>query len=254
MFYKELKKKSISALLVACMSMSIMPITAKADNPIVQTYYTADPAPLVTSDDVFYCYTGHDEDIIENGFGQTYNFFTMKDWRAYSTTDMVNWTDHGTILKLSDFSWADQDDARAWASQMIERDGMFYFYTCAVMSSAYKQQNNVGGYFGIGVAVADNPNGPFTDPLGKPLIAAGGFDIDPTVYIDDDGQAYLYYGQSPLRYVLLNEDMISYNTSIGIVSATPADIGLEGYIEGPWLYARTNDYNETLYYMSYAGG
>ena len=137
---------------------------------------------------------------------------------------------------------------------MIERDGMFYFYTCAVMSSAYKQQNNVGGYFGIGVAVADNPNGPFTDPLGKPLIAAGGFDIDPTVYIDDDGQAYLYYGQSPLRYVLLNEDMISYNTSIGIVSATPADIGLEGYIEGPWLYARTNDYNEKLYYMSYAGG
>lgn len=250
----KLVLRAAGAIALMGLAAGLLPATSHADNPIVQTYYTGDPASMVTSDGVFYAYTGHDEDIIEKAPGQTYNFFTMRDWRAYSTTDMVNWVDHGTVLKLSDFKWADQVDARAWAAQVCERDGKFYYYICAVMSSEYKKEAGINGYFGIGVAVADNPNGPFTDPLGKPLIAAGSSDIDPTVYIDDDGQAYLYYSQNPLKYVLLNEDMISYKSNPGIVSHQAADWGLTGYIEGPWFYARKNDAGEKIYYMVYAGG
>ena len=251
----KLRKIGMVVIIVSLlMGIMVKPTIAEADNPITQTYYTGDPAPMVTSDGIFYCYTGHDEDIIENAYGQDYSFFTMKDWRAYSSTDMVNWTDQGTVLKLSDFSWADQNDARAWASQVIERNGKFYFYVCAVVSSEYKNSAGVNGYFGIGVAVSDRPDGPFVDPLGKPLICGAARDIDPTVWIDDDGQAYLYYGQDPIRYVLLNEDMISYDESIGIISEKPTDIGLEGYVEGPWFYSRITDGGAKLYYMIYAGG
>jgi hypothetical protein len=69
----------------------LRPAAGRADNPIVQTNYTADPAPMVY-DGVVYVFTGHDEDATVNGF------FTMNDWRAYSSTDMVNWTDYGSPM------------------------------------------------------------------------------------------------------------------------------------------------------------
>ena len=210
-----------------------------ADNPIVQTWYTADPAPMV-HDGVCYVYTTHDEDVLVN------NFFTMNDWRCYSSTDMVNWTDHGSPLSYKDFSWASGD---AWAGQCIYRNGKFYFYVPMKMK--------IGGK-AIGVAVATHPAGPFSDPLGRPLVGNDGSwgDIDPTVFIDDDGQAYLYWGNPYLRYVKLNEDMISYSGSVVEVPLTTESFGVRSkddrptrYEEGPWLYKR-ND----LYYMLFAAG
>jgi len=145
---------------------------ANAQNPIVQTLCTTDPAPLVVGD-TLYVYTGHDEDGAD--------FFWMQEWRIYSTTDMVNWTDHGSPLAIEDFSWADD---RAWASQCIERNGKYYWYICL--------HSKLTGGMAIGVAVGDSPAGPFKDALGKPLFDNGSWDnIDPTVLIDDDGQAYL---------------------------------------------------------------
>ena len=91
---------------------------AAAQNPVVQTWFTTDPAPLVHND-TLYLYTGHDEDKAD--------FFWMQEWRVYSTTDMVNWTDHGSPLAIESFSWADD---RAWAAQCIERNGKFYWYVC----------------------------------------------------------------------------------------------------------------------------
>ena len=88
----------------------------RADNPIVQHIYTADPAPLVYNGRV-YLYTGHDED------GSTY--FTMQEWRVWSSADMVNWTDHGSPMSLATFSWA---SANAWAGQAVYRNGKFYWY------------------------------------------------------------------------------------------------------------------------------
>ncbi len=215
-----------------------LPYFIVAQNPIVQTYYTADPAPMVY-DDVVYMYTTHDHDTAST-------FFRMYDWRAYSTTDMVNWQDHGTMLALSDLAWADD---RAWAAQTVHRNGKFYLYICA----HHKQLNQMA----LGVAISDSPTGPFEDALGKPLITQNWGDIDPTVWIDDDGQAYMYWGNPELQYVKLNEDMISYDQEVGIVKVpvTKESFGESrrpgrgGYVEGPWLHKR-ND----LYYLLYPAG
>lgn len=212
----------ISAMLITLLSCTVI----FADNPIVQTIYTADPAPMIY-DGTCYVYTTHDEDTLVN------NFYTMNEWRCYSSKDMVNWTDHGSPLSYSSFSWGQGD---AWAGQVIYANGKFYFYVPLT-------RKNSGGARTIGVAVSDSPTGPFTDALGKPLIANNGAeDIDPSVYIDDDGQAYLYWGNGNLYYVKLNKDMISYSGGIVKVSKPTS------YVEGPWFYKRNN-----LYYMVYAG-
>jgi arabinoxylan arabinofuranohydrolase len=193
-----------------------------ADNPIIQTNYTADPAPMVY-DDTVYLYTSHDEDNAVQ--------FTMYNWMLYSSTDMVNWTDHGIVAGVKDpyktFKWADGNNA--WAPQVIFRNGKFYLY------GPFPR----GGHMVIGVAVADKPTGPFVDAIGAPLINNPNStnDIDPTVFIDDDAQAYLYYGhQPPVFYVKLNQDMISYAGSI--VELTRP----QTYEEGPWFYRRNGQY------------
>ncbi len=188
--------------------------------PIIQTKYTADPAPLVHNDTVF-VYTGHDED---DAMG-----FKMYDWLLYYSTDMVNWTEHGVVATLDNFDWVPQRNG-AWAAQAVERNGKFYLY-CPVP-----------GGVGIGVLVADSPYGPFRDPIGGPLIQNSPHDIDPTVLIDDDGQAYMYWGNPEVYYVKLNEDMISYSGEIVQEQTTP-----DNYQEGPWVWKR-NDH----YYLAYA--
>ncbi|MEO3755418.1 glycoside hydrolase family 43 protein [Streptomyces sp. B6B3] len=216
-----------------CVLTLFQPAVARADNPIVQTIYTADPAPLV-HDGRVYLYTGHDED------GSTW--FTMKEWRVYSSTDMVNWTDHGSPLNLATFSWA---SANAWAGQVIERGGKFYWYVPVT--------NRATGRMAIGVAVADSPTGPFRDALGRPLVENG--EIDPTVFVDDDGQAYLYWGNPNLWYVRLNSDMVSYSGGPTQIPLTTQGFGTRNgnpdrptlFEEAPWVYQR-----DGLYYMVFA--
>jgi arabinoxylan arabinofuranohydrolase len=191
---RVLPKVSIILVLIL---IALLPLKLNADNPIVQTNYTADPAPMVNKGTV-YLYTTHDEDKTVR------NFFTMNDWRCYSSTDMVNWTDHGAIFNFKDFTWARGD---AWAGQCVFRNGKYYFYVPV---------NQKNGGNAIGVAVSDSPTGPFKDAIGKPLLTGYGY-IDPTVYIDTDGQAYLYWGNPFLWYVKLNQDMISYDQNVGVV-------------------------------------
>jgi hypothetical protein len=231
-------------------TMAVAAANCYALNPIIQTIYTADPAPVV-HDGVCYLYVDHDEDVLVK------NFFTMKDWRCFSSTDMVNWTDHGVVASLRNFKWADPKisgwggfDNGAWALQTIERDGKWYMY-CPLQGR------------GIGVLVADNPFSPFTDPIGQPLIGGMYDSIDPTVFIDNDGQAYLCWGNPRCWYVKLNRDMISYDTSIGDHGLVVQDMTVEAfgkrskddpkrlttYEEGPWLYQRNS-----LYYLIFAAG
>ena len=209
--------------------VTAMAMTANAQNPFVQTWCTSDPAPMV-HDGTMYIYTGHDEDGAD--------FFWMQEWRVYSTQDMVNWQDHGSPLALESFSWADD---RAWASQTIERDGKFYWYICA--------HSKLSGGMAIGVAVGDSPTGPFKDAIGKPLFENGSWDhIDPTVMIDDDGQAWLMWGNPRVYYLKLNRDMISYSGELGMLDMTEEGFGSplrdkrvqgkeykDSYVEGPWL-------------------
>ncbi len=208
-----------------------------ADNPIIQNLYSADPAPMVYKDRV-YLYTSHDEDKNTGGF-------TMQNWMCYSSTDMVNWTDHGIVASLKDLNWHGANNG-AWAPQCVERNGKFYLYV------------PIQGH-GIGVLVADNPLGPFKDPINKALVHAHGWDdIDPTAFVDSDGQAYLYWGNPNLWYVKLNENMTSYSGNVVEVKLTEASFGKRtvynakrptSYEEGPFFYKR-ND----LYYMVFAVG
>lgn len=225
-------------LLLSLSLVGLSIFVGNAQNPIVQTNYTADPSPMVYQDKL-YLYTSHDED--------ESTWFVMNDWMLYTTTDMVNWTDHGVVLSFKDFGWV---QSNAWAPQCVERDGKFYMYV-PVTDKNRKE--------GIAVAVSDSPYGPFIDPLGKHLVQSSGWgDIDPTVFIDDDGQAYLYWGNPACFYVKLNEDMISYSGEVVPVPMVEESFGKrEGnvqnrptlYEEGPWLYKR-ND----LYYLLWAGG
>ncbi len=220
----------------------LLPLAVWADNPFVQTCYTTDPAPMVYKDRL-YVYTGHDENNAD--------FFWMQEWRVYSTDDMVNWTDHGSPLAIEDFAWADD---RAWAPQCVERNGKFYFYV--PLHSA------LTGTMAIGVAVGDSPTGPFKDAIGKPLVDGSWAYIDPTVFVDDDGQAYLYWGNPDIYYVKLNEDMVSYSGDVVKVEQTVDGFGSPGpearkkgdtyrdmYTEGPWFYKRNGKY-----YLLYAAG
>lgn len=212
------------ALFCAAAGSACLPITSHAENPIIQTNFTADPAPMVY-DGTVYLYTSHDQDDADG--------FKMVDWRLYTSTDMVNWTDHGAVASLAIFPWARQHND-AWAPQVIPRNGKFYLY---VPISVPGSPKNV-----IAVAVADSPFGPFKDVLGHPLVGPKTGFIDPTVSIDADGQAYLYWGNPNLWYVKLNKDMISYSGEIHQVASKPAT-----YQEGPWFYHR-----DSHYYMAFA--
>lgn len=211
---------NISKILLLCGSCGLLN-SLNAQRPVIQTKYTADPAPMVYNDTVF-LYTTHDEDDAEG--------FKMQDWLLYTSTDMVNWTDHGAVASLKSFDWVKRDNG-AWAEQVIERNGKFYMY-CPIHGN------------GIGVLVSDSPYGPFKDPLGKPLVwqKEHWYDIDPTVFIDEDGQAYMYWGNPHCYYVKLNEDMISYSGDIVKLKET-----LEHYQEGPWFYKRNG-----RYYLAFA--
>src|SRR5665647_2179160 len=216
---------------VVCVGVAIATFfgsTCFAQNPVIQTKYTADPAPMVYNDTVF-LYTSHDED---DAFG-----FKMLNWMLFTSTDMVNWTERGIIAGVKEpyrtFTWADGHSA--WAPQCIARNGKFYFYCPTIYQ----------GKMAIGVAVSTCPYGPFTDALGKPLIfRSNPGDYDPTVFIDDDGQAYFYWGgNGPCYYAKLNEDMISLASDIQIASidftGTPPEAS---YTEGPWLWKKNKHY------------
>ncbi len=219
-----------------------------AQNPVIETWYTPDPAPYVHNDTV-YLFVDHDEDR-ETGF------FNMKDWQLYSSVDMVNWTYRGTPLNLSVFKWAYQDND-AWASQAVERNGKWYWYVAV--------RDNSNGQQGIGVAVADRPEGPYTDPLGHALVPGAWGYIDPSVFVDDDGQAYLFWGNNGLWYGRLGDDMISLPDSLQEIDtyleeafgkhkiaydwSKKANRIMPGFEEAPWVY-KVGD----TYYLEYAAG
>lgn len=195
-----------------------------SQNPFITHMYTADPSARVFND-TLYVYPSHDEDNAE--------WFDMKDWHVFSTTDMKNWTDHGKAFSLDDISWA---DTMAWAPDCIERNGKYYFYYPVEQSK-------------IGVAVSDKPYGPFKDLLDSALININSKGvvcnrdfIDPGVFIDDDGQAYLYMGQLVVNAIKLNEDMISYDGKVHLLEGTP------DFFEAIWMHKYKGKY-----YLSYVG-
>jgi beta-xylosidase len=199
-------------------------------NPIIKHKFTADPAALVHNNTV-YLYTGHDE------APEKQARYVMHNWTCFSSTDLVHWKEHPIPLSVKDFIWA-QDDA--WASQVIEKNNKFYWYVAISHKAIHGKA--------IGVAVADKPEGPFKDAIGKALITndmttdvkISWDDIDPTVFIDDDGQAYLFWGNTSLRYVKLKDNMIEMDGNFKTIS-------LPHFTEAPWVHKHNG-----WYYLSYA--
>ncbi len=230
--------KSLRFILPALLSVAFVAI-AHGQNPIIQTVYTADPAPLVHNDTLF-LYTGHDED------SATQKGFIMDDYLCFSTTDMVNWTHHGPVFSTSSLGWAAKHNANA--AQVAYRNGKFYYYI-----SPWSALHDGGDCIAVGTA--DTPYGPFKDALGKPLISPGQTtyskhlweDIDPTILIDDDGQAYMYWGNNSLYCVKLNRDMLSYSGEIMSFDIKDKAAFGPDYEEAPWLFKRNG-----TYYLMYA--
>ena len=205
---------------------------AMAENPIIQTYYSPDPAPVVFGDTVC-VYTGNDE----GG-----HFFTMHGWRVSCTTDMVNWTDKGTLILSNESFGGNAKKNGDWAAQVVRRNGKYYYYVTV--------ESTRGGR-AINVAVADKPEGPFKDARNGQHLAGPNWDyIDPTVWIDDDGQAWLYWGNPKLYYAKLKENMIEFDGEIKVTDMSRGfapNGGSSVYTEGPWIHKRGSKY-----YMIYA--
>ena len=149
----------------------------KAQNPL---FWGADPSGIVAHDGrVFIFPTNEKKDLNE-----------QKDWNCWSSTDLVNWTDHGVIFNTEMSGWGIDN---AWAPDIAYKNGTYYFYY-------YFQNGKKPG--GIGVATSKNPEGPYKEALGKRLIPGH----DPAYFEDCDGKSYLYVQD---RVHILNDDMIS---------------------------------------------
>lgn len=201
-------------------------------NPVFRHKYTADPAALVHNNRL-YIFAGQDV------CPPRENRYVMPNWLVFSTEDMKTWTEHPIPLHAKDFEWASGD---AWASQVIERNGKFYWYATVSHKTIHGKA--------IGVAVADRPEGPYKDARGSALITndlttqftkISWEDIDPTVFIDDDGQAYMFWGNTQCYYIKLKENMID---TIGPIVPV---VGLPRYTEAPWIHK-----HKGWYYLSYA--
>lgn len=227
--------------------------------------YGGDPSILVDGDTV-YAYVGCDTSSNES--------YYMKDWKCYSSKDMINWTYEGTILENADVSWA-ADNHQAWAGQVVKYNDKYYFYYCTEANSAN------GSGKSIGVAVSDSPTGGFVD-IGKPLVrnidtyngVSTWEDIDPTFWIetDEDGVEHRILGWGNVRFFNceLEEDMITIvdkdgdadtltvetaaddpdaDIKVGLINGMPSG---HQYTEAPYYYSHKLADGTTRYYMFFA--
>ena len=168
-------KLTIISTVVLCLAAS----AAQAQNPIIRDQFTADPTARVFNNKV-YLYPSHD---IVPPAGQRQDWFCMEDYHVFSSENLTDWTDHGVIVTQNKVPWVRPDSYSMWAPDCVERNGKYYFY----FPSAPK--NGMG--FGIGVAVADRPEGPF---ICEPEPIKGISGIDPCVLLASDGNAYIFWG------------------------------------------------------------
>lgn len=202
-----------------------------AQNPFITGQYTADPSARVFGDSV-YVYPSHDIPVVPSK-GRP-GWFCMEDYHVFSSGNLREWTDHGVIVTQNKVPWVKPDSYNMWAPDCIFRNGKYYFYFPATPSDT-----SGGKGFAIGVAVADKPTGPFV-PQPSPIKNVRG--IDPNVFIDNDGQAYLYWSQGHIFGAKLKDNMLELASEPFILRNLPE----KGLKEGPYLFER-----EGSYYLTY---
>jgi len=222
----------ILRLFTAVAFMSLLQYDALSQNPIVRDQYSADPSARVFGDRI-YVYPSHDI-LATEGKGRA-GWFCMEDYHVFSSANLSDWTDHGMIVTQNKVAWVKPNSYSMWAPDCIERNGKYYFYfpTSPVDTTKY------GRGFRIGVAVADKPTGPFI-PQPEPVKDVRG--IDPNVFIDKDGQAYLYWSAGNIYGAKLKANMLELDSEVKTLGELPA----KGLKEGPYLFERNG-----IYFLTY---
>jgi Glycosyl hydrolases family 43/Carbohydrate binding module (family 6) len=201
-------------------------------NPLIRDQFSADPSARVFDDKV-YVFPSHDI-LATEGKGRK-DWFCMEDYHVFSSENLTDWTDHGTIVEQNKVAWVKPDSYSMWAPDCIEKGGKYYFYFPSTIKDSL---TNVRG-FTIGVAIADKPEGPYvTEPLPIPNVRG----IDPNVFIDKDGQAYMYWSQGNIFGAKLKDNMLELDSEV----KTLGDLPTKGLKEGPYLFERNG-----IYYLTY---
>ena len=209
--------KPLLLLAVAALTLDSVANPARAVNPITNLQFTADPSAHVFHGRL-YVYPSHDRNDARE--------FDMTDYHVYSTDDLQNWQDHGPVLDLQDVPWALK---HLWAPDCAFKNNTYYFY--------FPVNPRSGGGAVVGVATGKAPTGPFKDS-GKPIDGVRG--IDPATFIDDDGQAYIYWAGAGPQAARLKPDMTE-------LDGPPIKLqGIERFFEGPWMFKR-----DGVYYFTY---
>ena len=225
----NMKSKSFSLLIL--ITLMLVNVSARAQNPFIRNQFTADPSARVFNGRV-YVYPSHDIKATP-GHGRA-GWFVMEDYHVFSSDNLTNWTDHGIIISQNKVPWADSAAYSMWAPDCIFRNGKYYFY----FPTAAKDKTVAKG-FTVGVAVADKPFGPFI-PQPQPIKGVQG--IDPNVLIDKDGQAYLYWSQGNIYAAKLKENMLELASAPQVLENLPT----KGLKEGPYMFERKG-----IYYLTY---
>lgn len=203
-----------------------------SQNPIIRDQFSADPSARVFGDSV-YLFPSHDI-LATEGKGRA-DWFCMEDYHVFSSENLIDWTDHGVIVEQNKVPWVKPDSYSMWAPDCIEKKGKYYFY----FPSISKESGTKGGGFTIGVAIADKPEGPYTT---QPIPIEGVKGIDPNVFIDKDGQAYLYWSQGNIFAAKLKDNMLELDSEVKTLGELPT----KGLKEGPYLFERNG-----IYYLTY---
>ncbi len=214
--------------------LMIMSYWLSGQNPIVRNQFSADPAARVFNGKL-YVFPSHDIPTPPDK-NLRKNWFCMADYHVFSSENLTEWTDHGMIISQSKVPWVDSTSYSMWAPDCIERNGKYYFYF-----PAHKKTADSTGKkrFGIGVAVAEKPEGPYV-PLPEPINGVNG--IDPNVFIDSDGQAYLYWAQGDIFVAKLKDNMTELASEPLVIENLPG----KGLKEGPFLFERNG-----IYYLTF---
>lgn len=222
-------KRQIRIFLFSAISLIAIKVTAQ--NPLITNQFSADPSARVFNGRV-YVYPSHDI-LGKPGQGRP-NWFCMEDYHVFSSANLTDWTDHGVILSQKTTPWADATTYDMWAPDCIYRNGKYYFYFPTTAKGGIN-----GKGFTVGVAIADKPEGPFK-PQAEPIKGIHG--IDPNVFIDKDGQAYLYWAQGNIFAAKLKDNMLELASDPVVLKDFPA----QGLKEGPYLFERNG-----TYYLTY---
>jgi len=228
-----------------CLSLLMaVPLIAMAQNPIIRDQFTADPTARVFNNKV-YLYPSHD---IKPPVGARQDWFCMEDYHVFSSENLTDWTDHGVIVTQNKVPWVRPDSYSMWAPDCIERNGKYYFY----FPSAPKD----GRGFGIGVAIADRPEGPFVcEP--EPIKGISG--IDPCVLQASDGNAYIFWGAGRCAKLKPNMKELADDTPTEKVKFGDREFEMKGVnclkdlpnrqAEGPFAFEYNGNYYLTYPYV-----